>query len=223
MSRRCSKAKGTISGPWYNDTSPYFLYGFMGTDIATQPNAGTAPTVYLHSLTLADTPPSLTLFKSYDYAAYYFAYSVVEKVVFKFTADGKLLEADFDMQDQYGIKVSSPPTPSFSGLLPFAGYLPTVQVDTAASNDVEDMQITLQQKVTLFYPANGSRQFATAYFGERTAKVEGTVRYDNDTFYNYFLTGKDTFHHFNVAFTGPIIASTYDQSFDPRFPHRCLR
>ena len=113
-------SKGTISGPWYNDTSPYFLNAFMGTDTASQPNAGTAPTVYLHSFTLADTPPSLTLFKSYDAAAYYFAYSVVEKVVFKFTADGKLLEADFDTQDQYGIKVSSPPTPSFSGLLPFA-------------------------------------------------------------------------------------------------------
>ena len=103
--------------------------------------AGTDPTVWLHSFTLADTPPSLTLFKYYDAAAYYFAYSVVEKVVFKFTADGKLLEADFDTQDQYGIKVSSPPTPSFSGLLPFAGYLPTVQIDAASSNDIEEMQI----------------------------------------------------------------------------------
>ena len=212
------QAKGTISGPWYNDTSPYFLYGFMGTDVATQPNAGTAPTVYLHSMALADTPPSLTLFKSYDAAAYYFAYSVVEKVVFKFTADGKLLEADFDVQDQYGIKVSSPPSPSFSGLLPFAGYLPTIQIDAASSNDVEEMQITMQQKVTLFYPANGSRQFATAYFGERTAKLEGTLRFDTDTFYNYFLTGMDTFHHFNVVFTGPTIASTYHQSLTLDFP-----
>ena len=211
-------AKGTISGPWYNDTSPYFLNAFMGTDTASQPNAGTAPTVYLHSFTLADTPPSLTLFKSYDAAAYYFAYSVVEKVVFKFTADGKLLEADFDTQDQYGIKVSSPQTPSFSGLLPFAGYLPTVQIDAASSNDIEEMQISVMQKVTLFYPANGSRQFATVYFGERTAKLEGTVRFDNDTFYNYFLTGMDTFHHFNVAFSGPVITGTYHQSLTLDFP-----
>ena len=39
------QSKGTITGPWYNDTSPYFLYAFMGTDTASQPNAGTAPTV----------------------------------------------------------------------------------------------------------------------------------------------------------------------------------
>ena len=74
------------------------------------------------------------------------------------------------------------------------------------------------QKVTLFYPANGSRQFATVYFGERTAKLEGTVRFDNDTFYNYFLTGMDTFHHFNVAFSGPVIFRTYHQSLTLDFP-----
>ena len=79
------------------------------------------------------------------------------------------------------------------------------------------------QKVTLFYPANGSRQYATAYFGERTAKLEGTVRFDNDTFYNYFLTGMDTFHHFNVAFNGPVISRHLPPVADPRLPHRGLR
>jgi hypothetical protein len=214
-------ATGSIQGPWYNDTSPYFLMGFMGADAASQPNAGTDPTVWLHNLTLVDpnaSMPALDCFKSYDYATYLFAYTVVEKVTIKFAADGKLLEADFGTQSQYGTKMTSPPTPSYTGLLPFAGYTPTVKVDTVANGDLEDMQLTLAQKVTLFYAAAGSRQFVTAYFGERTAKMEGTVRFDNDTFYNYFLTGQDTFHHWNIQFTGPLIAGTYNQELILDFP-----
>lgn len=214
-------SKGQIQGPWYNDTSPYFLIAFMGIDTPSQPNAGSDPTVWLHSLTLGDansTMPALDCWKSLDYATYVFSYTVVEKVQIKFAADNKLLEADFDTQGQYGTKMSSPPTPTYSGLLPFAGYTPTIQIDTVTNSDVEDMTITLDQKVTLFYSAAGSRQFVTAYFGERTAKLEGTLRFDNDTFYNYFLTGQDTFHHWNVAFTGPLIAGTYHQSLTLDFP-----
>jgi hypothetical protein len=212
---------GEIQGPWYNDTSPYFLVGFMGLDTASQPNAGTDPTVWLHTLSLVDpnaSMPALDCFKSYDYATYLFSYSVVEKVTIKFAAENKLLEADFNTQSQYGTKMATPPSPSYSGLLPFAGYTPAIQVDGTANGDLEDMQLTLNQKITLFYAAAGSRQFVTAYFGERTAKLEGTVRFDSDTFYDYFLTGQDTSHHWNIAFTGPLISSTYHQQVTFDFP-----
>lgn len=209
---------GSISGPWYNDTSPYFLIGFMGQDTATQPNSVSDPTVWLHTLALTDNVPTLDCWKSYDAATYLFVYSVVEKVTIKFTADGKLLEADFSTVSQYGTKDTSPPTPTFSGLLPFAGYTPAIQLDTVANGDIEEMTLTFQQKTTMFYTANGSRQFSKIYLGERTAKLEGTVRFDTDTFYNYFLTGQDTFHHWNVAFTGPLIAGTYSQMVTFDFP-----
>ena len=206
------QATGSVDGPFYYDTSPYFLFGFMGGDTVTQPNATAAPNVYSHALALVDIPPSLTLFKSYDAATYSFAYNVVEKVTFKFTADGKLLEMDSSVQSQYGTKMTSPPTPSFTGTLPFAGYVPTISIAGANSNDVEDMTITLTQKVTLFYPANGVAQFATAYYGERKAEISFSARFDNDaTLYNHWFNNQGTVTDaIIITFLGTILGNLWN-------------
>lgn len=210
----------SATGPYYNDTSPYFLYAFMGADTPSQPNASTDPTVWLHDLACADVPPTLDLFRGYDVAQYNFAYVVVEKVTFKWTADGKLLEMDADGQSQYGTKAASVGTPSYSGLLPFSGYMPTIQLNGTSSSDVEEVTITLTQKITLFYPSNGQQQFATAYFGERKAEVSFTARFDSDTpLYNHFFQGAGaTTDHLNVAFVGPLISGTYNESLTLDFP-----
>ena len=213
-------ATGSITGPYYNDTSPYFLYGFMGADTPTQPNAGTDPTVWQHALACADIPPALDLFRSYDVKAYAFAYVVVDKVTFKWTADGKLLEMDSDVQSQYGTVLATPPSPTYSTLLPFAGYVPTIQIAGSASSDIEEVTITLQQKVTLFYPANGQAQFATAYYGERKADFSFTARFDSDTpLYNHFFNGAGaTTDHLNFDFKGPLISGTYNEELVLDFP-----
>jgi hypothetical protein len=213
-------ATGSITGPYYNDTSPYFLYGFMGADTASQPNAGTDPTVWQHALSCADIPPALDLFRGYDAAQYNFVYTAVDKVTFKYTADGKLLEMDADVQSQYGTKNATVGTPTFSGLLPFAGYLPTIQIGGVASSDVEEMTITLQQKITLFYPAAGSQQFVVIYYGERKADISFTARFDSDTpLYNHFFNGSgSTPDHVNVDFKGPVISGIYNEELILDFP-----
>ena len=208
----------TAKGPWYNDSWGYFLLAFMGADTPTQPNAGTAPTVWSHAMALADIPPALTSFKSYDAVTYKAAYTVVEKLQFKFTAEGKLLDADATFKGQFATKVSSPPTPAFATTLPFAGYSPTITLSSGATSDIEEMTITLEQKIRLFYPANGVQQFAAAYFGERKVSFDFLARFDNDTLYNKFFSNSGSDDSLSIVFQGQNIASTYNQSMTLNFP-----
>lgn len=175
----------SMKGPYYNDVAPILLWAGMGLPNTSQPNAGTAPTVYKHAFQLQDIPPSYTVNRNLDTACYYIPYSVLTKWVLQFTADGKLLEIEGDWLGLYAQKNASPATPSYSTLLPFAGYAPTIKfVDNVVSQDVADMTITYEQKVTLWYPANGTQDFVTVYFGERKMTVDFTARFDNTTIYD---------------------------------------
>ncbi len=179
-------------GAWYNDTSPYFLIGALGAVASTQPDATNVPAVYKHNISLADLPHSLTIFKSYDYAVYVGAYAVVEKFSLKFSSEGKLLENDVSLKHLYPVKYAgSALTPVFSPVSPFAGYSPTITLAGTATTDIDEMDIEFSQKVTLWYPASGTPDFTTVYYGERDVKVSFTARFDSDSLYNHFLARTD--------------------------------
>jgi len=209
---------GTTTGSWYNDASVYLLLAFMGADTASQPNVGTAPTVWSHALTLADVPPSLTMYRSFDFATYQMAYSTVNKLKFTFSAENKTLQCDASIDGQYGTKMGSPPTPTFSTLNPFSGLQATINIGGAQSNDILSMDIELTQKIELWYSMVGSQQFLTAYFADRSAIINAVARYDNDTYYNHFFNTPNTDDQMIITFTGPNIASTYNQSLSLTFP-----
>jgi tail tube protein len=201
-----------LKGPYYNDAHVYFLLGAMGVDTVTTPFSG----VYSHALSLGNIPPSLTITRGLDAACYQSPYAVVEKFELKYSADGKLLEFDTNLIGIWPTVVGSPPTPSYSTLLPFAGYLPTITLGGTASTDVNEMNIKYAQKISLWYPCNGSQDYITAYFGERMLEFDYIARFDNTTNYNKFRAA--TNESLNVVLTGPIIASTYAQSLTINIP-----
>lgn len=176
-----------MTGPYYPDVGPIQLWGWMGLPTTSQPAATTNPNIYKHTFTLADIPPSYTVARNLDARAYIVPYGVVEKLDFAFTADGKLFEVKSSWLGLFAQIYSSPPSPTFSTVLPMAGYAPTLKfVDGVQSNDVSEMTINFAQKITLWYPANGSPDFVTVYFGERSMTVDMTARFDNDTLYQRF-------------------------------------
>lgn len=176
-----------MTGPYYPDVSPIQLWGWMGLPSSAQPAATTNPSVWKHTFALADIPPSYTVARNLDARAYTIPYGVVEKMDLQFTADGKLMETKSTWLGLFAQIYSSPPSPTFSTVLPVAGYAPTVKfLDNVVSNDVSDMTINFAQKITLWYPANGSPDFVTVYFGERSITVDMTARFDNDTLYQRF-------------------------------------
>lgn len=169
-----------MKGPWYNDASAVMLWGGMGLPATTNPITG----VSKHTFQLQDVPPSYTITRSLDAVTYYVPYGVLEKFMLHFVADGKLLEIDSNWLGLYAQKNASPPTPTYSTLLPFAGYAPIITTSAGISNDIIDLQINYDQKITLWYPANGSQDFITVYFGERKFGFDFTARFDNDALYN---------------------------------------
>lgn len=174
-----------MKGPYYNDVSPTIFWAGMGLPSTSQPNATNAPNVYQHAFQLQDIPPNYTIHRNLDAVAYYVPYAGLEKFTLHFVADGKLLEIDGHFLGLYAQPLVSPPTPSYSTLLPFAGYAPTIKFsDNVVSQDVSDLQIEYDQKITLWYPANGTQDFVTMYYGERHIKVDFTARFDNVTIYN---------------------------------------
>src|SRR6266849_4674463 len=91
------------------------------TGTAKETTSGTAitvPTKYL---------PTKTISRNRDTRLYYVPYSVVEKWILHFTADGKLLDLDSNWVGLFAQPNLSPPTPAYSTLLPFSGYAPTIK------------------------------------------------------------------------------------------------
>jgi len=174
-----------MKGPYYNDVSPILLWAGMGLPSSAQPDSVNLPSVWKHTFQLQAVPPSYTLQRSLDAKTYYVPYSVLEKWILHFVADGKLLEMDGNWLGLFAQPNNSPPTPTYSTLLPFSGYAPTIKfVDNVVSQDVAEMQIEYSQKITLWYPANGTQDFVTVYFGERDIDVSFTARFDNTTIYD---------------------------------------
>lgn len=211
-----------FKGPYYNDVHPYLLIGALGANTSTQPNSGTAPTVWKHVINLADVPPSFTIFRSLDAVTYYVPYFVVEKWGLKLATEGKLVECDVSGLGLFAQIMASPPTPAYSTLNPFPGYGPTITLGGTASSDVIDLDIEFAQKVTLWYPANGTPDFVTVYFGERTLKVNFTARFDNSpslgvATYNKYRN--NTMDSLTLDVLGPNIASTYYQELNMTFPN----
>lgn len=197
-----------MTGPWYNDVCPVILWAGMGLPSSSQPDATNVPSVWRHAFQLQDIPPSYTTHRSLDAQAYYIPYSVLEKWSLDFTADGKLLETKASWLGLFAQPFTPGSAPSYSTLLPFAGYAPTIKfIDGAVSSDVEDMSIEYSQKIGLWYPANGSQDFVTVYFGERDIKVNFTARFDNTTIYNRWRNNTMDSLTFDVQ--GPAIGKTF--------------
>lgn len=176
-----------MKGPFYFDTSPIALWGGLG--LPNTVSQGGTPTAYKHNFQLQDVPATYTIFRHLDARSYYVPYGSLEKFTLQFTVDGKLLDIDSTWQGLYAVINSSPPTPSFSTVLPTAGYAPTIKfVDGVTSSDVVELQLDYSQKLELWYPANGSPDIVTIYFGERDIKLSLTARFDNDTLYQRFRT-----------------------------------
>lgn len=114
-----------------------------------------------------------------------------------------------------GVDLSAP---TFSTLQPFAGYAPIISLSAVQSNDIEEFEIDLQQKYTLFSPSNGSPAWVTAYPGERTAKISFKARFDTDTLYQKYAVNTGLDDSLLVTVNGPIISHAYTQQIQLNFP-----
>lgn len=196
----------SAKGSWYNDTFAFFLIGLLGHFTDSQPDATHVPTVYKHTFNLDDTPPTLTLYKSYHQVNYRAPGAATQKMQWKFNGKDKSLECDATLFHLFHTKYLTAMTPTFSTVKAFAGYKPTLTFSGGASSDIEEMTIDIEQKVDGWFPASGVPDFTRLDYGDRKASVEFTARFDTDTLYNLFLTGADD--SLTIDFQGQLIANS---------------
>ena len=108
--------------------------------------------------------------------------------------------------------------PTYSTLNPLPGYAPLISLSSVQSNDIEEFEIDLEQKYTLFSPSNGSPAWVTAYPGERTAKVSFTARFDTDALYQKYAVNTGIDDSLVITVNGPIISHAYTQQLILDFP-----
>lgn len=207
-----------IKGSFYPDSFGYLLLGAVGAVTSTQPDSTGNPLVYKHAFALADIPPSFTILKNYDAKAYYLPYSVVEKLSIKFSSEGKLMEMDSSLKSLFPqVLGTALPAPSFSTVNPLIGYAPTLTLGGVTTTDIEEVSIDFDQKITLWYPISGSQDWVTAYFGERSLKVDFTARFDTTTIYDRFRN--HTQDSLSIDVKGDVISNTYSQEFSLQIPY----
>ncbi len=199
---RQSEIKTT--GPWYNDTSPLILWSAWGLPTTTVLLAGK---VWKHTFNLVDPPPTYTITRSMDATTYYVPFSTLTSWKLHLVSDGQLLDIDSDYIGLYAQKYASPPSPTFSTVLPFNGFLAKITTQTGLSTDIADIDMTFTQKVSLWYPTNGTADFIQTYTGEREIKLGFTMRFDNDTMYNYWRN--NLFDNLTLDIQGPGVANIY--------------
>lgn len=195
-----------FKGGLYADALGYFLLGMFGSVVSTQPDATNAPTAWQHVFSYADVPPSFTIFKSYDSAVYQMPYSCVEKLSIKIVAEGKVCEIDSTLGGMFPVLKAGPFTPTFSSVRPIPGYSCTITNSLGTTTDIDDLSIEFDQKVSPWFSASGSPDLSTMYFGERTAKVDFTARFDTTTLFNLFLN--NTEDSLSVQIIGDLIGGT---------------
>jgi hypothetical protein len=208
-------ASWDIKGPWYNDAHVYFLLAALGSLSSAQQASTTA---YKHTLALADIPPTLTLYKSFDAKTYYSPFSFVEKFTLKFSSAEKLLEFDSSGKGLFPVIKSSPPTPTFSAVKPYAGYQPTITLTGGVSADIDELSISFEQKVTPWFAANGSPDFTAIYYGERKVTLDYTARFDNDTVYETYFRAPNVQDTLTFDVQGAQISGSYNQELQLVIP-----
>jgi len=192
-----------MAGPWYNDTSPVHFWAAWGLPTTTTITTN----VYKHTFLVTDPPPTYTIVRSLDAVTYYVPFSTLASWKLSLVSDGGLLSMDANYIGLYAQKYASPPSPTFSTVLPFNGYAGKITTQTGLSTDIADLEISYSQKVALWYPTNGTADFIQTYVGEREAKLGFTIRFDNDTMYNYWRN--NLFDTLTFDIQGPGVTNIY--------------
>ncbi len=202
-----------LKGEFYADVDPYFIYAALGSDTATQPNVGTAPSAWQHIMVPADIPPTLTLYKSYQTELYQMPFSVVTKFSFKLTNEGSLMFDADATSNSHGTYAGSW-SPSISTVHPMAGALAVIKYGGSTSLNIDNIEIDFSQKFTFWY--SGSRDYIAAYPGGREVKFKFDARFDTSAIYDDFVSNNQSSLEFNVQ--GVNLGGTVYQMCDVLLP-----
>jgi len=208
---------GKFKGTYFNDATSALLRSALGADTISQPSAGPDPTVYDHAMKLANTSPiSQTLFYNIWQATGFtesYAWTVIDKFKLSYKHKDSLLLWEMDtLSMKFAYLAGAVPTPTWTTLLPHAGWEAQVtkgaglvagvtEAEIEITNDYEEfygsVTTTVQQEPTEMMP------------GDHEVKGKCTIL---ATRAQYELFTADTEEVFQLVFVGETISSTFKQT-----------
>jgi hypothetical protein len=196
-----AKFGGTVEGPLFPSNAIELLIASIGTDAVT----GSGP--YVHTITQANTLPSLTVEKVLgDYQSLQFAGCRVSKLSIKAPVGNEPVNISADFMGQSAAVLDTPTAISVTNEIPFVFAEASVTLDSHARADITNLQLDIDNglKDTYTYSQLHGPSFLTPV----TLKVSGTFdvvwsSLDNATYGDYATMEAGTLGALALTFTHP--------------------
>jgi hypothetical protein len=196
------KFEGTVEGPLFPSNAIQLLVAAIGTDAVT----GTAAP-YLHTLSQANTLPSLTVEKNTGgYQSLQFAGMRVNKLTFKVPTGNEAATISADMVGQSAAILTSPTAISVTNELPYTFAEATATIFGTARYEAYNCEVMIDNAVksTYTYSGNHGPSFNTPV----TLHVNGTLdvvwdSYSDSTYGDYAKMAAQTLGAFSLGVQHP--------------------
>lgn len=213
-----AKFNGTVDGPLFPSNAIEFLVAAIGTDAVT----GSGP--YVHTLSQANTLPSLTVEKNIGgYQSLQFAGCRVGKLSIKAPVGNEPVSMSADMMGQSAAILTSPTAITITNEIPFVFAEASVTLMSHARADITNFQVDIDNgvKETYTYSGNHGPSFLTPVTVKASGTFDVVFSSLNDSTYGDFATMEAgtlgslavSFAHpggggYSVAMTMPQVALT---------------
>lgn len=138
-------------GDFFPDVPPFFLLGILGQDGVT----GVGP--YTHLFTLANIPPSLTIYDYYAVAQRQFAGAQVEEIDLKWGTDATTAIEWAVKLKAMASATTTLATPTIGTMAPLLGWQAALTIGGAANLHMLGGDLSLKRPVNLVFGANNSQ------------------------------------------------------------------
>lgn len=218
---------GDVKGDVYPNIIGHFLRSALGAPVSTQPNSGTAPTVYQHVFTPSQTNfattnalPSYTLEVNRDLGAanaFQYVGAVVNELTMDFGVDTKIMNFTAAILAKALQGLITKTTPSFDAQDPFVWSQVSVQLNSATNANISTFEIGVKNALDARPTLDGTKTVNRILRnGKREFPVKFTVELQDTTEYQLWKNQSEV--PLTITLTGANIASTYNYSIKFEFP-----
>lgn len=221
----------TVAGDVKFDVYPniigHFLRSALGAPVTTQPNSSTAPTVYQHVFTPAQTAfattnalPSYTLEVNRDLGAsnaFQYVGAIVDQLTIDFGASTKIMTSTASILAKALQGLISKTTPSFDAQDPFVWSQASIQLNSVTNTNISEFEVGVKNSLEAIPTLDGTKTVNRILRNaKREFPVKFTVELQDTTEYNLWKAQTEV--PLTITLTGANIASTYNYSIKFEFP-----
>lgn len=219
--------QGDVKFDVYPNIIGHFLRSALGAPVTTQPNSGTAPTVYQHVFTPIQTNfatsnclPSYTLEVNRDLGAsnaFQYVGAIVDQLTMDFGVGTKNMTATATVIAKALQGLITKTTPTFDVQDPFVWSQASIQLNSASNTNIAEFEVGVKNSLDARPVMDGTKTVNRVLrSAKREFPVKFTVELQDTTEYQLWKNQSEV--PLTITLTGANIASTYNYSIKFEFP-----